>query len=353
MLSKFIYNDCYKKVPFTGNIYEMHPKGSIRDTVNKTELVPYVEDGVHKVMSSTDEWFDGIDLARLLAIVFRNPTQSIKTLLKMELLFKDNDPSNYSLYNTIWKCPVGKLGHPLYPGFCYIPGYSRYLINLKGELLSPTSGKLLEHYSDANGYLMYGVQPDVGQRTVVGMHRLLALAWMDYPTNVNSLDINHKDTDTSNNDPDNLEWVTRSRNNFHAHENGLSNSISLKVRDISTGDISEYYSASFAATHLGCNGETILNRIKGGVDGKVYDGMQYKLSSDNTPWVIFDNVDEYNHSISIKDIVVEHIPTGVIKTFKGYQKAGQHTGINPGTLRYRLVRNSRITANEFMITLNA
>lgn len=51
------------------------------------------------------------------------------------------------------------------------------------------------------------------------VHRLVAMAFV--PGYEDGLVVNHKDGDKLNNDPDNLEWVTKGENSRHAWEAGL------------------------------------------------------------------------------------------------------------------------------------
>lgn len=350
MLSDYIYNNCFKKVPYTGSVYELDCNGNLRNSFTKKEVPRFDDEGIVRVTTRAGEWFDGFSLAVLLGITHRNVTLPIRLLSKLEVIYKDGDRSNFRLTNTVWKCPQGELSHPDFPGFCYIPGYSRYLINKNGELLSPIKGELLSPYSDANGYLMYGVQPDVGKRTIVGMHRLISLAWIDYPANVDKLDINHRDTVKSNNALDNLEWATRSRNNFHAHENGLSNSIAVKVRNIYDGEVTTYYSMKDAARSLGINDVTLRWRAINGKDGRVYDGFQYKLESDKTPWVEFDTAGEYRQAPQACKVLVVDNQTEKEHRFDSISKAALFLDVNSGTLRYHLSRSDKTVVNDFLVS---
>ena len=343
MLKDFIYFKGFKRIQDTGDFYELSCDATLRETVSK-KIVALVksEDGILRVPENIDEWFAGMEIAKLLAIVFRNPMLPLRLRAKLELLYKDGDPTNIRLTNTIWRCPEGKLTHPLLGDeFCYIPGYSRYLIARDGRVLSMPKGELLKPYMDANGYMMFGVQPDVGKRTIVGMHRLLALAYCPYDRHVDSLDVNHLDTDKINNQLDNLEWATRSRNNFHAHENGLNNSRGVLVRNIATGVINRYYSVEECGRVMGIDGETLRQRIvKKHAVGKVYSGFyQFKYEDDAQPWVIFDTIDEYDHVRTSRKVLARSVKTDEETVFSSLAEVGRFFDESPKTFQYQLSKS--------------
>ena len=71
---------------------------------------------------------------------------------------------------------------------------------------------------DNHGYQAVELCVD-NHRYTVGVHRLVALAFIPNPDN--KPEVNHKDRNRSNNNVDNLEWVTASENVAHAYRNGV------------------------------------------------------------------------------------------------------------------------------------
>lgn len=118
-----------------------------------------------------------------------------------------------------------------------IPGFSKYKISRAGELRAIVgNGKVPTHRS--NGYIFVHIVDDDGNRLSVGIHRLLALAFIPFPDVAEALVINHKDGVKDNNRLDNLEWVTRSENQNHSVLNGMSNiAIPVIVTDLETNEI--------------------------------------------------------------------------------------------------------------------
>jgi hypothetical protein len=72
----------------------------------------------------------------------------------------------------------------------------------------------IKHRLCNNGYCRVKVN-----RKEYGMHRLVAIAFIDNP--YDKPDVNHIDGNKQNNNVINLEWVTKSENMLHAFNAGL------------------------------------------------------------------------------------------------------------------------------------
>lgn len=80
------------------------------------------------------------------------------------------------------------------------------------------SGYIPAHQVDCSGYKNVSLRINGEQRTI-GVHRLVAMAFVPKPKNKNV--VNHIDGNKSNNNSINLEWVTISENHDHALRTGL------------------------------------------------------------------------------------------------------------------------------------
>ena len=81
------------------------------------------------------------------------------------------------------------------------------------------------HSRKADGYIVTSINNKLRY-----VHRLVAEKYLPNPHNLSV--INHKDGNTSNNHVDNLEWTTRRKNCEHARLNGLSETKSQGITDL-------------------------------------------------------------------------------------------------------------------------
>ncbi len=338
MLSKFIGNVGFKKIPHTGFMYEVSCEGVIRESYSgKIVSLEVSSEGEKKIPAgATNEWIDGLSLAVVLGVTYRNSLLPIKKLKELDVIYKDGNKSNHRLTNFIWKCPMGKLNHPLLEGYCYVPGYSRYLINKQGEVISAVSANKISPYVNKDGYLMYGVQPDVGKRTIVGMHRLLCLAYLPYPGRVDSMDVNHIDGVKDNNELINLEWASRRRNSLHAHELGLSNSKPVLVKDVFDNTVKRFYSIEEAARCLEIDGETLRQRLLR-PNSNVYDGsLIFKFEEDEVPWP---DVKDYKYITTSNKVEIQSIKSESKIVKNSVVEVAEFFNVSPGTIYYHLSKN--------------
>lgn len=76
---------------------------------------------------------------------------------------------------------------------------------------------LMKPWINSNGYYFIGLMKD-GKRKTIAVHILIAKLFIENP--YNKPEVNHIDTDKSNNRADNLEWNTRLENAEHAVKSG-------------------------------------------------------------------------------------------------------------------------------------
>ena len=100
-----------------------------------------------------------------------------------------------------------------------IPG-TYYSVSDTGLVRNNNNNMLLRSYKTGKrrNYETVGLYIN-GKKKNFKVHRLVAEAFIDNPEN--KPQVNHIDGNTSNNNVNNLEWVTNSENQLHAWKNGL------------------------------------------------------------------------------------------------------------------------------------
>lgn len=109
-----------------------------------------------------------------------------------------------NLKGEIWRDVYG------YDGFYEISNMGRCITHhAKGSSKYTKQGRLKNKVFGSNGYAMYSLHKDGTSKSHL-THRLVAQAFISNPQNKS--EVNHKDEDISNNNVDNLEWVTSKEN---------------------------------------------------------------------------------------------------------------------------------------------
>lgn len=95
------------------------------------------------------------------------------------------------------------------------------------------------------------------------VHRLVAYTFLPCEGNPDELDVNHIDGNPSNNRVENLEWVSRKKNNEHAVKIGENiQADRLKVKNLFTGEERFFYSIQHCAKFFKCAGGSVHNYVK-------------------------------------------------------------------------------------------
>lgn len=100
-----------------------------------------------------------------------------------------------------------------------------YIICSDGSLYSLLRNRFNSLRLDKDGYYQVKVvtdRPD-GKRRQIPIHRIVAWEYCDgYDKSIGRDVVNHIDSDRTNNDYKNLEWVTPKENSIHAVKYGLA-----------------------------------------------------------------------------------------------------------------------------------
>lgn len=132
---------------------------------------------------------------------------SIMKEVERKAFFKENGyskvGSDFDLQRTV---PI------TYPGV--EPG--RYFIDTNGSIFDSYTKSVKESTIEQNNYATIYLRSTIGLSVKYGLHRLVAYAFCNPPTNYDDYIVNHIDLDTTNNHYSNLEWVTNADNIKHS-----------------------------------------------------------------------------------------------------------------------------------------
>ena len=118
--------------------------------------------------------------------------------------------------NEIWKSIQGYEGKYEISNLGNVRSVDRFIINSKG-IKHFRKSQLIKPVISHRGYVRVGLR-NLGKK-MFSVHRLVGIAFLLNPENKPM--INHIDGNKQNNFVGNLEWVTQSENEKHAHEMGL------------------------------------------------------------------------------------------------------------------------------------
>lgn len=135
-----------------------------------------------------------------------------------------------------------------------------YHITKDGRVFSKFTKKFLKLREDKDGYydvtLVYDKK---GSRMPFRIHRLVALKYLNKPDNYNV--INHKDLNKKNNNLNNLEWSTVSKNTQHGYDNRAYKHIRKVKCTEPNGNVHVFPSTSHASRYYNYANPTTIQAI--------------------------------------------------------------------------------------------
>lgn len=328
--------------------YNVYEDGVIVDTSSGKVLRHVIETGTDTKIVNVQgiDWkWTKVSVARLILMTFR-PLPFVWWYAYSVVKFLDDNKWNVHIENLTWE-------HKRYiphiiPGinassdtFVKIPGFSRYLVNTCGKHCSVDGSILSDGYMSDTGYYKVRVVDDNGTSRNIGVHRLVALALLEHPLDVDDLEVNHKDGNRSNNHYTNLEWVTKVINIRHAIESGLTNrsrnrKILAKCLDT---DIVEIF-----ATPNKCNKALgiPMTTLRRALDNDVYvahRGYILKYQDDTRPWPRNDQITCGSNS---DIILVKDIMTNTIESYRYVGDVAKRLGCDNSVIYRHIRRNNNI-----------
>lgn len=272
-----------------------------------------------------------------------------KVLEQINIHYENNDI--YYSFNPI--------EHGLYKGYYYIPYFSGYYINKKGDVVNSSYKKINVYTTKPPKNNVKNIRGGYKVLTIYGktnqVHRLLCLTFKKYNTNPKKLFVNHIDGNGGNNNLNNLEWVTPRENLIHALNNNLMpNSVRPVISMcLNTGNVKSFNTVTSASKYHNMPESTIYNRLARESRYKKHtwnpDGIIFKHAKNNW-WEIPKKqfLDRVPKSINAYDILYK---TNTL--YISYLDASRGTGVNTTSIS-SAIRNKITTPikKRFIFTLS-
>lgn len=234
-----------------------------------------------------------------------------------------------------------------FPGFYEIPGYSKYCVNRKSEIILKRKKKMVTQ-SDVPGsyssdlktgcYKRATMMSDNGKLSSMLVHRLVAIVFL-HPGpgfDITTLQVNHKDHVKNNNVPTNLEWITCVDNIKHSKLHYKSRRfIPIQVKNVNTGDVSSHANVTSAAKSLGIHRTTMLNRLHNTKLGHVFpEGVMVRYTPDDPDmeWITSETVDEDIGTYHTTPVLLKNVLTEEVYEFESGKDAVKMTGLSPAVI---------------------
>lgn len=280
-------------LPFS-NIYKLNKFGEILDSNGKIVETEVID--TKKVINL--EWVNGnstYELAKVIAILKFNIQIPIHLWDRIEPIYNDGDPLNTNICNINYRFKGKPIEVDGLSGFYYIPYYTRYAIsrigtvyNLKTHTIvawTTVKPNQLDKHNRRQGYQKGTMVCDFMRRYSLSRHRAMGFTFLRYESDPFKLVINHLNGIPGNDEPENLEWTTKKKNNQHAIDTGLmpNSVVTVLSKNLETGEIVKYNSITECARQLGRSPTYIYKRLAKNKHYRYYDNLVFKFD-DNSDW---------------------------------------------------------------------
>jgi hypothetical protein len=271
------------------------------------------------------------------------PEDFLYYLVHRSVLLSDANRANRHPINLLWGFEISKVD-----GMFRIPGFSRYLLTEDGMVYSRKLGRTVEvGYIEGRHATIYAV-PDyvVSRGNTITIHRLIALAKIEYDLKVNNLEVNHINGNKWDFREDNLEWVTRAGNVKHAQDTRLKNDANeITVKDLNTGELTVYTSQAQCAEaiNIDCRNLSTALRRGGGIYtyAKRYEVMVTRFGKPRPKFLS-----------TAKKTLIKDLSTSKIYNFDSLSEAAKFLGMKPSTLKKRYLRGTTVFGNMHLKAYN-
>lgn len=219
-----------------------------------------------------------------------------------------------------------------FPGYYHVPGYDTLAVSREGSVVDLVRRKFLKP-TIAKAFSAYPRVSSAEGNPVI--HRLLALTFIDCPSDSRRMQVNHKDGVKTNYSLDNLEWVTPAGNVQHAYRAGLRpDNTPIEAMDLRNHSIERFYSLNECARHFGVNQEKVHRYLH---QDKVYAFAQhFVLRRVGEDWPDLSRIQTTGHRNGDPRAILARGSNGKVYIFESAGQAGKVLGMNVSTIYYDL-----------------
>lgn len=233
-----------------------------------------------------------------------------------------------------------------------IPGTLGFSASESGTIYGPDN-EVRPQYKNLDGYATAAVKLLDGRWQTFGVHRLVALAHIPCDGDVSNLTVNHLDSNVSNNDVDNLEWVSVHLNNLHASLMRQQVEYPTIIFTDATGRKSFIDNLHDASALLGIDRDLAWEMVR---DGVVVDGKRLEPFTKRTniplelrkPTIYGrdSNGRPVQTTVTMKDL-----EDGTIEVFNSMAEAALKHGVSPSHI-YQCItdfKKTRLFKRQYLI----
>lgn len=203
----------------------------------------------------------------------------------------------------------------------------KYAVSNRGRVMNLKTGRVLKHRIDGIGYEYVSLCRSNGTKPKnITIHRLIATTFIDNPDNLP--EVNHIDECKTNNNIENLEWVSASQNQRHS-----AHTKSCRINQLTLNGelVKEWDSAHEIERELGFANNHIIAVCKGkykqgyGFKWEYSDPEQQRkvnrpvaaLTMDGDLICEYKNAAEAARSLKIRDNAIHYCLKGIYKSTNG------------------------------------
>lgn len=274
-------------------------------------------------------------------------------LNRVKYLFLDLNVNNRSPENMTYCFIGGPIECDTHPGYFYIPGYSRYAINLLGEVIVVKTGKvriwtntIQVKTCTRGGYVVMPVVTDFGERKSLSRHRAMCITFLSYDLHPRNWVVNHINGVGGDDRLENLQFCTYSENCKHAYDTGLYSNkvVAVDVENWKTGFKASYKTIAACAEELELPHNFICKRLAKSNAIRYPDGWRFKPVKDD--WLELNEL----YRVSARDRVIlgKNVLTNEVYIFKRLAHIEPVTGLNANAAQAHCIKKRSIPLNGWI-----